>query len=229
MRKFWHQSQPSRFFRSEVRAVSVGHHFFSKNSKKPTNPKIWRLSYPILQHWKFLCICVFDIVFVFVFDFVFAFLSFCICLLYFIHWAGGCQQFSLELINRDDDDEEFLFKWTFGCCHRIRRIWAYTRNYTAQIRKYRNTKTIDRTRRRPPTIFENIYSPNGWQHISNTNIYFHKCTFPTLCPKGIQKPSNLQSSPKCWHDISYINIYIQLTYTPQMVGSIYPIQNTIFS
>ena len=59
-------------------------------------------------------------------------------------------------------------------------------------------------------------------------IYFHKCTFPTLCPKGTQKPSNLQSSPKCWHDISNINIYIQLTYTPQMVGSIYPIQIYIF-
>ena len=45
----------------------------------------------------------------------------------------------------------------------------------------------------------------------------------TLCPKGTQKPSNLHSSPKCWHDISNI-IYIQLTYTPQIVGSIYPIQ-----
>ena len=73
-----------------------------------------------------------------------------------------------------------------------------------------------------------IYSPNCLQHISNTNICFHKCTFPTLCPKGTQKPSNLQSSPKCWHDISNINIYIQLTYTPQMVGSIYPIQIYIF-
>ena len=73
-----------------------------------------------------------------------------------------------------------------------------------------------------------IYSPNGWKHISNTNIYFHKCPFPTLCPKGIQKPYNLQSSPKCWHDISNINIYIQLTYSPQMVGSIYPIQIYIF-
>ena len=39
-----------------------------------------------------------------------------------------------------------------------------------------------------------IYSPNGWKHISNTNIYFHKCTFPTLCPKGIQTPSNLHSN-----------------------------------
>ena len=44
------------------------------------------------------------------------------------------------------------------------------------------------------------------RHIPNTNIYFHKCTFPTLCPKGTQKPSNLQSSPKCWHDISNINV-----------------------
>ena len=66
-----------------------------------------------------------------------------------------------------------------------------------------------------------------WNRIRN--IYFHKCTFQTLCPKATQKPSNLQSSPKCWHDISNINIYIQLTYTPQMVGSIYPIQNTILS
>ena len=73
-----------------------------------------------------------------------------------------------------------------------------------------------------------IYSPNCWQHISNTNIYFHKCTFQTLCPKGTQKPSNLQSSPKCWHDISNINIYLQLIYTPQMVGSIYPIQIYFF-
>ena len=37
-----------------------------------------------------------------------------------------------------------------------------------------------------------------------------------------QTPSNLHSSPKCWHDISNI-IYIQLTYTPQIVGIIYPI------
>ena len=49
-----------------------------------------------------------------------------------------------------------------------------------------------------------IYSPYCWQHISNINIYL------------------------CWHDISNINIYIQLTYTPQMVGSIYPIQIYIF-
>ena len=34
---------------------------------------------------------------------------------------------------------------------------------------------------------------------------------PTLCPKGTQKPSNLHSSPNCWHDISNTNIHIQLT------------------
>ena len=33
---------------------------------------------------------------------------------------------------------------------------------------------------------------------------------------------------KCWHDISNTNIYIQLTHTPQIVGSIYPIQIYIF-
>ena len=47
---------------------------------------------------------------------------------------------------------------------------------------------------------------------------------PTLCPKGTQKPSNLHSSSKCWHDISNINIYLQVTYAPQIVGIIYPIQ-----
>ena len=41
---------------------------------------------------------------------------------------------------------------------------------------------------------------------------------PTLRPKGAQKPSNLHSSPKCWHDISNTNIYIQLTYIPQMLA-----------
>ena len=91
-------------------------------------------------------------------------------------------------------------------------------------------------------------SPNCWHDISNTNIYiqlthtpqivgsiypiqiyiFKNVHSPTLCPKGTQKPSNLHSSPKCWHDISNTNIYIQLTYTPQIVGSIYPIQICIF-
>ena len=46
----------------------------------------------------------------------------------------------------------------------------------------------------------------------------------TLRLKGTQKPSNLHSSPKCWHDIPNIHTYIQLTYIPQTVGSIYPIQ-----
>ena len=39
-----------------------------------------------------------------------------------------------------------------------------------------------------------------------------------------KKPSNLHLSPNCWHGISNINIYIQLNYTPQIVGSLYPIQ-----
>ena len=37
----------------------------------------------------------------------------------------------------------------------------------------------------------------------------------TLCPKGTPKPSNLHSSPNCWHVISNTNIYIQLTHVPQ--------------
>ena len=83
-----------------------------------------------------------------------------------------------------------------------------------------------------------------WHHISNINLYFQlKRTpqifgsiypiqinsskivrSPTLCPKGTQKPSNLHSSPKCRHDISNTNIYIQMIHTPQIFGSIYPIQ-----
>ena len=71
-----------------------------------------------------------------------------------------------------------------------------------------------------------------WHDISNTNIYiqlthtpqivgsiypiqiyiFKNVHSPTLCPKGTQKPSNLHSSPKCWHDISNINLHFPLTY-----------------
>ena len=47
---------------------------------------------------------------------------------------------------------------------------------------------------------------------------------PNLYPKDTQKSCNLHSSSKCWHDISNINIYLQVTYTPQIVGIIYPIQ-----
>merc|ERR1711863_191548 len=83
-----------------------------------------------------------------------------------------------------------------------------------------------RAHRNPPTY---SHPPSvGMIYPISTYIYFHKCTLQTLCPKGTQKPSNLQSSPKCWHDISNINIYIQLTYTPQIIGSIYPIQIYIF-
>ena len=80
-----------------------------------------------------------------------------------------------------------------------------------------------------------LSSPNSLQYISNTNIYFANLHIfqklvipPTLRPKGTRKPSKLHSSPKCWHGISNMNKYIQLTYTPQIVGSIYPIQICIF-
>ena len=43
----------------------------------------------------------------------------------------------------------------------------------------------------PTYIFKNVYST-------------------TLRPKGAQKPYNLHSSPKCWHDIFNTNIYIQI-------------------
>ena len=70
-----------------------------------------------------------------------------------------------------------------------------------------------------------IYSPNCWHHISNTNIYISKYVHsPTLCPNGTQKTSNLHLSPMCWHDISNTNIYIQLTYIPKIVGKICPIE-----
>ena len=67
----------------------------------------------------------------------------------------------------------------------------------------------------PTYIFKNVHSP-------------------TLRPKGAQKPSNLHSSPKCWHDIFNANMYIlkcifpipapegrtetlQLTFIPQVL------------
>ena len=68
----------------------------------------------------------------------------------------------------------------------------------------------------------------GIGYICPIQIYIFRIGHaPTLCPKGTKKPSNLHSAPKCWHDISNINIYIQL-YTPQIVGIIYPMQIYIF-
>ena len=62
-------------------------------------------------------------------------------------------------------------------------------------------------------IFPNVYSTNIYfpKYIKSQNIYF-----PTLCPKGTRKPSNLHSSPKCWHDIFNTNIYIQMIHIPKM-------------
>ena len=62
---------------------------------------------------------------------------------------------------------------------------------------------------------------------TNTNVNFQKCTFPTLCPKGTQKTINLNTSPKCWHDISNTKVFIQLTYISQIVGTIYEYCYTI--
>ena len=58
---------------------------------------------------------------------------------------------------------------------------------------------------------------------------FSKTYITQLCARRAQRnPFNLQSSPKCWHDISNPNIYIPLTHTPQIVGNTYPIQMSYF-
>ena len=49
----------------------------------------------------------------------------------------------------------------------------------------------------PTYIFKNVYSP-------------------TLRPKGAQKPYNLHSSPKCWHDIFNTNIIFKNVYSPTL-------------
>ena len=49
----------------------------------------------------------------------------------------------------------------------------------------------------PTYIFKNVYSP-------------------TLRPKGAQKPFNLHSSPKCWHDIFNTNIIFKNVYSPTL-------------
>ena len=93
-----------------------------------------------------------------------------------------------------------------------------------------------------------IHPPKCWHDVSNTNIYIQltyipqivgsiypiqiyisiNIHFPSLCPKGTKKPSNLHLSPNCWHGISNINIYFQLSHAHNIVGSIYPIQMCIF-
>ena len=96
-----------------------------------------------------------------------------------------------------------------------------------------------RAHRNPPTyihppivgmlypILTYIYSTDTCsQNCCHHNQY--KYTFSKMYIPRPQKPSNLHSSPKCWHGISNMNKYIQLTYTPQIVGSIYPIQICIF-
>ena len=60
-------------------------------------------------------------------------------------------------------------------------------------------------------------------------FYFSKTYVTQLCARRAQRnPFNLQSSPKCWHNISNRNIYIPFTHIPQIVGSLYPIQRLFF-
>ena len=96
----------TEFQKFSLRHVSFRTSFLPRKSKKPTNPRIWRLSdYPIIRfknienYYRPKCNCVFDIVFVFVFDFVFV--SFCICLLLFIHQRALSGWLSTILIRID--------------------------------------------------------------------------------------------------------------------------------
>ena len=76
---------------------------------------------------------------------------------------------------------------------------------------------------------QQTHTPQNVGSIYPIQIYISKNVHPpTLCPKGTQKPTNLHLSPKCWHDISNTNTYIQLTHFPQIVGSTYPMQIYIF-
>ena len=117
MRKFWHQSQASAFFRSEVTSVSAGHHFSREN---PKNQPTQEFEDYLLQHLTTLKIIIGQSVFVYLtlsLSLYFT-LYLCFCLFVFAfcslstsgHWAGGCQQFSLRLINLNDDDDDILFK-----------------------------------------------------------------------------------------------------------------------
>ena len=67
-----------------------------------------------------------------------------------------------------------------------------------------------------------IYSPNFWQHMFNTNIYFNKSIFPNTAPEGRPETPTIHPAPKCWPDIFNAHICVQLTFFPQIVGCIYP-------
>ena len=73
----------------------------------------------------------------------------------------------------------------------------------------------------------NLYIQHTYisQNIIATNMKSQNIYFPTLCPKGTRKPSNLHSSPKCWHDISITSKYTHLIYISQ---NIYNIPKYIF-
>ena len=64
------------------------------------------------------------------------------------------------------------------------------------------------------------YVMTAMTHFSSHYIMITALSQCTKYIRWLHTYKYLQLSPKCWHDISIINIYIQLTYTPQMVGSI---------
>ena len=54
-----------------------------------------------------------------------------------------------------------------------------------------------------PHIYStDIYSPNFWQHMFNTNIYFNKSIFPNTAPEGRTETPTIHPAPKCWPNIS---------------------------
>ena len=68
-----------------------------------------------------------------------------------------------------------------------------------------------------------------YQVIYSNNTYSKNVHFPTRGRRGTQKPINLNTSPKCWHDISNTKVFIQLTYISQIVGTIYEYWYTILT
>ena len=61
-----------------------------------------------------------------------------------------------------------------------------------------------------------IYSPNFWQHMFNTNIYFNKSIFPNTAPEGRTETPTIHPAPKCWPDIFNAHIWVIFPRTGKM-------------
>ena len=70
-----------------------------------------------------------------------------------------------------------------------------------------------RAHRNPSTY---IHPPSVGMIYSMPTYIFKNVYSPTLRPKGAQKPYNLHSSPKCWHDIFNTNIIFKNVYSPTL-------------